>query len=94
MNESEDMYRDVEVAPDRNNMELTGLWKYTKYGIRVLGFTRVGWGVISPEVAVQTDEDSKWTIQSFLSHSLKMVGRRVALIYQLLLRQFSIRYFC
>ena len=59
MNESQDMYRDVEVGPDRDNLELTGLWKYTKYGVRVLGFTRVGWGVISPEVAVQTDEDSK-----------------------------------
>lgn len=56
-NESEDMYREREVGPNRTSLELTGLWKYTKYGIRVLGFTRVGWGAISPEVVAQTDED-------------------------------------
>lgn len=59
MNESEDTYSEHEVGPNRTSLELTGLWKYTKYGIRVLGFTRVGWGAISPEVVVQTDEDGK-----------------------------------
>ena len=60
MNESQDMYKDREVGSSRSSLELTGLWKYTNYGIRVLGFTRVGWGVISPEVVVQTDEDGKF----------------------------------
>lgn len=59
MNESEDNYSEYEVGPNRTSLELTGLWKYTKYGIRVLGFTRVGWGAISPEVVVQTNEDGK-----------------------------------
>ena len=59
MNESQDAYRDIEVGPQQTGLELIGLWKYTKYGIRVLGSTRVGWGVISPEVVVQTDEDGK-----------------------------------
>lgn len=57
MNESQDLYKDHEVGPNSTSVELTGLWKYTNYGIRVLGFTRMGWGVISPEVLVQTDED-------------------------------------
>ena len=57
MNESQDLYKDYEVGPNSTSVELTGLWKYTNYGIRVLGFTRMGWGVISPEVLVQTDED-------------------------------------
>ena len=59
MNESEDRCSEHEVGPNRTSVELTGLWKYTKYGIRVLGYTRVGWGVISPEVVVQTDEDGE-----------------------------------
>ena len=57
MSESQDMYKDREAGPNSTSLELTGLLKYTKYGIRVLGFTRVDWGVISPEVVVQTDED-------------------------------------
>ena len=59
MNESEDTYSELELGPNQTSLELTGLWKYTKYGIRVLGFTRVGWGAISPEVVVRTDEDGK-----------------------------------
>ena len=60
MNESEDTSpAEQRVGPNRTSLELTGLRKYTKYGIRVLGHTRVGWGVISPEVVVQTDEDGK-----------------------------------
>ena len=59
MNESEDTYSQLELGPNQTSLELTGLWKYTKYGIRVLGFTRVGWGAISPEVVVRTDEDGK-----------------------------------
>ena len=59
MNESQDACRDIEVGPTQTGLELTGLRKYTKYGIRVLGSTRVGWGVISQEVVVQTDEDGK-----------------------------------
>ena len=70
MNESQDMYRDTEVGPTHSTLELTGLWKYTKYGIRVLGFTRVGWGVISPEVVVQTDEDGKCTYCAMGNRSL------------------------
>lgn len=62
MNESQDMYKDMEVGPTETSLELKGLWKYTKYGIRVLGFTRVGWGVISLESVVQTDEDGKWRL--------------------------------
>ncbi|XP_022795633.1 uncharacterized protein LOC111334203 [Stylophora pistillata] len=58
MNESQDLYKDHEVGPNSTGVELIGLWKYTYYGIRVLGFTRMGWGVISPEVVVQTDEDA------------------------------------
>ena len=59
MNESEDTYSELELGPNQTSLELTGLWKYTKYGIRVLGFTRVGWGAISPEVVIRTDEDGK-----------------------------------
>ena len=63
MNESEDMYREVNVQNSRTQLELKNLWKYTKYGIRVLGFTKIGKGVISPEEVVQTDEDGKVVLQ-------------------------------
>lgn len=59
MNESQDMYREVYVENSYTHLELKNLWKYTKYGIRVLSFTKIGQGVISPEVMVQTDEDGK-----------------------------------
>ena len=60
LNQSLDTYTDEEIAPNMRSVELTKLWKYTEYGIRVLGFTSVGWGVISREVVVRTDEDSKY----------------------------------
>lgn len=59
MNESEDMYREVNVGNSHTHLELKNLWKYTRYGIRVLGFTKIGKGVISPEEVVQTDEDGR-----------------------------------
>lgn len=52
MNEFEDNYNEYEVGFNCISLELIGLWKYIKYGIRVLGFIRVGWGVISFEVVV------------------------------------------
>ncbi|XP_068752195.1 uncharacterized protein [Montipora capricornis] len=58
LNESEDMNREVKVGNTYTGLELKGLWKYTKYRIRVLGTTKIGWGVVSPEVVVQTDEDA------------------------------------
>jgi len=63
MNESEDMYREVNVENSHTQLELKNLWKYTEYGIRVLGFTKIGKGVISQEFVVQTDEDGKVVLQ-------------------------------
>lgn len=63
MNESQDMYREVHVEKSYTHLELKNLWKYTKYGIRVLGFTKIGQGVLSSEVMVQTDEDGKVILQ-------------------------------
>ena len=63
MNESEDMYREVNVENTHTQLELKNLWKYTEYGIRVLGFTKIGKGVISQEFVVQTDEDGKVVLQ-------------------------------
>ena len=63
INESEDMYREVNVENSHTQLELKNLWKYTKYGIRVLGFTKIGKGVISQEKVVQTDEDGKVVLQ-------------------------------
>lgn len=63
MNESEDMYSEVNVENSHTQLELKNLWKYTEYGIRVLGFTKIGKGVISQEFVVQTDEDGKVVLQ-------------------------------
>lgn len=52
MNELQDLYKDYEVGLNSISVELIGLWKYINYGIRVLGFIRMGWGVISFEVFV------------------------------------------
>ena len=57
------MNREVKVGHRYTGLELKGLWKYTKYRIRVLGTTKIGWGVVSPEVVVQTDEDGKSILQ-------------------------------
>lgn len=38
---------------------IDNLWKYTKYVLSIAGYTTVGEGVRSPEIAVWTDEDGR-----------------------------------
>lgn len=48
------------VSETNRIIDIENLWKYTNYTLRVVGFTTVGAGVASPEVAVLTDEDGRW----------------------------------
>ena len=58
-NESNETYETRQTGPDVHSVRLTDLWIYTKYKIRVLGFTSAGKGSKSKEIEVSTDEFSK-----------------------------------
>ena len=58
LNETE-LEKKFTVSPNRLSFKIGRLLKYTKYVVQILGFTSVGVGVISPNVTVSTDEDSK-----------------------------------
>ncbi|XP_074628437.1 uncharacterized protein LOC141886246 isoform X3 [Acropora palmata] len=55
-NESNETYETRQTGPDVHSVRLTDLWIYTKYKIRVLGFTLAGKGSKSKEIEVSTDE--------------------------------------
>ncbi|XP_001623142.2 uncharacterized protein LOC5501884 isoform X2 [Nematostella vectensis] len=57
MNASQDSYRALEYGPSVLEAEVTGLLKYSWYGFRVMGFTKVGYGAVSEEEIVRTGED-------------------------------------
>ena len=48
------------ITKDDYSKNIENLWKYTKYVIRIVGFTSIGDGPYSPEVTVWTDEDGKY----------------------------------
>lgn len=52
-------YETLTVPPETLSKELTGLWKYTEYCIRVAGFTRKGDGNLTECLNIITDSDSK-----------------------------------
>ena len=45
------------VPPNQRYVHLTRLSKFTNYTIQVAAFTRIGYGTLSPDVIVSTDED-------------------------------------
>lgn len=47
------------VPPNQRYVHLTGLSKFTNYTIQVAAFTRIGYGALSPDVIVSTDEDGR-----------------------------------
>lgn len=59
INDTQERYRYQEVGPESLQVILGGLFKYMEYGIRVLGFTKVGLGTVSDEVIVRTDQDGE-----------------------------------
>ena len=59
LNVTKEKYEFKEVEPASLEVVLTGLFKYMDYGIRVLGFTKVGLGTVSNEVIVKTDQDGR-----------------------------------
>ncbi|KAK3717533.1 hypothetical protein QZH41_013793, partial [Actinostola sp. cb2023] len=53
-------------GPSSLEVILSGLFKYMDYGIRVLGFTKIGLGTVSDEVIVKTDQDvPSWPPEEF-----------------------------
>lgn len=49
--------RHAVVPANKRYVHLMGLKKFTNYTIQVAAFTRIGYGALSPEVIVSTDED-------------------------------------
>ena len=60
-NESE-WEREIQVSEIDLSKSVGNLLKYTKYVLRIVGFTAVGPGAASPEITVRTDEDGKLLI--------------------------------
>ena len=55
---TDNTYVNKTLGRNSKNELLSGLLKYTKYDIKILAFTRIGDGVHSQPIRVQTDEDS------------------------------------
>lgn len=54
------------IKADSTKAEITGLSMYTKYAIQISGFNSKGQGSPSKVILVETDEDGKCLMNSFL----------------------------
>lgn len=52
-------YESLDVGPDAQEVDITGLNKYRNYVVQVAGFNRKGEGKPSKGIIVSTDEDGK-----------------------------------